>query len=87
VPTQFEREEIKATIRKKIVELSNNRAGAPSLGDDELIPASGLLDSAAVLELVVWFEAKYAIVLREEDVNIDNLGSINAMADFALRSH
>ena len=40
--------------------------------------------STAVLELVVWYERAYDLTLKQEEINIDNLGSINAMADFLL---
>jgi hypothetical protein len=32
----------------------------------------------------VWFETAYRFPIKQEDLNIDNLGSINAMADFLL---
>ena len=49
-----------------------------------ILPATGLLDSNAILELVVWFETTYDFPIKQEEINIDNLGSINAMADFLL---
>jgi len=42
-----------------------------------------MVDSAAILELVVWYEDAYQMPLKQKKSNIDNLGSINAMADFA----
>jgi len=32
----------------------------------------------------VWYEQAYDFPLRQEDINIDNLGSIDAMTDFLL---
>ena len=49
-----------------------------------LNPATGLLDSNAILQLVVWFEAAYQFQIKQDELNIDNLGSISAMADFLL---
>ena len=57
---------------------------ASGLGDADIIPATGYLDSTAILELVVWYEQSYDFPLKQEEINIDNLGSINAMADFLL---
>lgn len=74
---------IKQEIRAKLVELAEQTgADASELLDDDIIPATGLFDSAAILELVVWFEKTYDLPLAQEDINIDNLGSIDAMAAF-----
>jgi acyl carrier protein len=76
---------IKKAIRAKVVELARNLGmDASGIQDDDIIPATGYLDSAAILELVVWYEGAYDMTLAQEEINIDNLGSINAMADFAL---
>lgn len=79
-------DEVKAAIRAKVIALGADLGeDASDLVDDEIIPASGYLDSAAIMELVVWFEKTYELKLKEEEINIDNLGSINAMTDFLLR--
>jgi len=57
---------------------------ASGLGSDEIIPATGLIDSAGLLELIVWFEQQYAISLDQDEITIDNLGSLSLMADFAI---
>jgi acyl carrier protein len=79
------RETVKAAIRARVIELARALGmDASEIDDDDIIPATGLLDSTAILELVVWFEKTYDLPLKQEDVNIDNLGSIRAMADFLL---
>lgn len=79
------RNEIKAALRAKIVELAKALdMDASGVTDDDILPATGLLDSSAILELVVWYEATYDFPIKQEEMNIDNLGSINAMADFLL---
>ncbi|MDD1633815.1 MAG: acyl carrier protein [Methylococcaceae bacterium] len=79
------RNEIKAALHAKVVELAKALGmDASSVTDDDILPATGLLDSSAILELVVWFEAAYDFKIKQEEINIDNLGSINAMADFLL---
>ncbi|MGO9446622.1 MAG: phosphopantetheine-binding protein [Thiobacillaceae bacterium] len=80
------RDEIKAEVRTKVIELAKNLgADAADITDDDIIPATGYMDSAAIMELIVWYEEKYQMPLAQEEINIDNLGSINAMADFVLR--
>ncbi len=81
----LDRDAIKSAIRVKVIELAKALdADASGVGDDDVLPATGLLDSNAILELVVWFEAAYDFPIRQDEINIDNLGSINAMADFLL---
>ena len=82
---QLDREAVKAAIRSKVVALAKAlNIDASTLGDADIIPASGYLDSTAILELVVWYEQTYDLALRQDEINIDNLGSVDAMADFLL---
>ena len=82
---KLDRDAIKATILAKVVELAKSLdMDASGVADDDVLPATGLLDSNAILELVVWFETTYNFPIKQEEVNIDNLGSIDAMADFLL---
>jgi acyl carrier protein len=79
------RDEIKTALRAKVMELAQALdMDASGVADDDILPATGLLDSNAILELVVWYETTYDFPIKQEDINIDNLGSINAMADFLL---
>lgn len=81
----LERDAVKQAIRNRIVELARNLdMDASDIADDDIIPATGVLDSAAILELVVWFEQAFELPLAQDDINIDNLGSIDAMADFLV---
>ena len=79
------RDEIKAALRAKVAELAKAiDMDASGVADDDVLPATGLLDSNAILELVVWFETTYNFPIKQEEINIDNLGSINTMTDFLL---
>ena len=81
----LDREAVKAAIRSQVIELARTLGmDASDISDDDVIPATGLLDSTAVLQLVVWYEQAYDLPLKQEEINIDNLGSINAMTDFLL---
>ena len=82
---ELNRDAIKAALRAKVVELARSLdLDASGVADDDILPATGLLDSNAILELVVWYETTYDFPIRQEEINVDNLGSINAMADFLL---
>jgi acyl carrier protein len=81
----LDRDAVKAAIRAKVIELAKAlKIDATGLSDTDIIPATGYLDSTAVLELVVWYEQTYDFPLKQEEINIDNLGSIDAMTDFLL---
>ena len=76
---------LKDDIRAKVQELAANMGmDASELTDDDIIPATGMLDSAGILELVVWYEAEYDMPLEQDEINIDNLGSVTAMANFLI---
>ena len=79
------RDTVRTAIRAKVIELAANLGfDASELQDDDIIPATGLLDSAGILELVVWYENEYDFPLKQDEINIDNLGSVNAMAEFLM---
>ena len=82
----LDRDAIKAAVRGKVIELAKSLGmDASDIGDDDIIPATGYVDSAAILELVVWYEDTYQMPLKQEEINIDNLGSINSMADLVIK--
>jgi len=75
--------EIKEAIRSKIVELAKELGRKTrTVGDDEEIPATGLLDSAALMELVMWFENTYGLSIDQADITMENFGTVNAMASY-----
>ena len=77
---------IEAAIKARIVEIAAETGDdASELGVDEIIPATGLIDSTGLLELIAWYEKTYQIPLAQEEINIDNLGTLARMADFVLR--
>lgn len=80
-PTQT-REQIRAKVTELAARLG---ADASEVENDEILPATGLLDSAAILELVAWYEGAFGLELSQDDINIDNLGSIDAMVQFAQK--
>jgi acyl carrier protein len=57
---------------------------ATRLGEDDIIPDSDAIDSAGLLEFVVWYDEKYQLALEPEEMTVDNLGSLARMADFAI---
>ena len=81
----LDRESVKQAIRAKVIDLARAlNIDASAIDDADLIPVTGYLDSSAILELVVWYETTYGLALEQAEINIDNLGSINAMTEFLL---
>ena len=80
------KENIEAEIKAKIVEIAAQTGDdASELAVDDIIPATGLIDSTGLLELIAWYEKTYQIPLAQEEINVDNLGSLTRMAEFVLR--
>jgi acyl carrier protein len=73
-------------IKREVVRICETLGeDASELGPEESIPASGLIDSAGLLELLAWYEVRFGLSLKTEEITIDNLGSIRQMAQFARR--
>lgn len=82
---QLDHQTIRGAIRTKVIDLARGlNIDASAIDDADIIPATGFLDSTAILELVVWYETTYGLSLKQEEINIDNLGSIHAMTEFLL---
>ena len=76
---------IKDAVRNEIIKLSAQcGSNASLLLDDEIIPQKGYLDSASIIELVLWIENYFKIRINDEDINIDNLGSVNSITNFVV---
>lgn len=80
------RADVQAAIKRKIIELAEQLgADASDLQADEIIPATGLIDSAGLLELIAWFEGAYQFSIPPAELTIDNLGTLAGMADYLFR--
>ena len=76
-----------AAIHAKIVEIARQLGNdASKLRFDEEIPASGLLDSAGLMELMMWFETAYDLIIDQDDLTIANFGTIDAMVAYLKRT-
>jgi len=80
-----QRADIIAEVRGILAELAG-RLGhdATGVAEDDIIPDTGALDSAGLLEFVVLIDDKYALALQPEDMTIDNLGSLASIAAFVI---
>jgi acyl carrier protein len=84
--TETNMDQLKQNIRTKLGEIAaalGNEVG--ELGDDDLILASGAIDSAGIMELINWFEDEIGVRIASSEFTIDNLGTLNQMAAFAQK--
>jgi acyl carrier protein len=81
--------DIRAKIRAKVLALASQCGFANArLDDDDIIPKTGLLDSAATVELILWIEKNSRHPLEDDEMTVDNFGSVNRIAAYMdARSH
>ena len=86
MPSTTDRATAAREIHDKVLELARARGiRARDLADDEVIPDTGLLDSAGIMELIVWFETRFDLEIDQSDLTIENFGTVNAMAGYLAR--
>lgn len=74
-------------IYEKIVELAKRQGNdATSLRFQDSIPDLGVLDSSALLELIVWLENEFGLGIEPEQLTVENFGTIDAMASYAEKA-
>ena len=80
MPTEAElKQSIRARVGKLAAALGRN---ASAIADDDTLLEKGYLDSASVLELLVGLETELDIELDQDELSLDNFGSIDRMAEF-----
>jgi acyl carrier protein len=70
---------MKDTIRRYISEQLLNRTNGASVGDDEDLLGSGLVDSVGMMSLVLFLEDAFDVSVPPEDVVIENFLSIRTI--------
>ena len=75
------------TIRNRIIELAGRRGiDARNLQDSDVIPESGVLDSAGIMELIMWYEATFDLAIPQSDLTLENFGTVEAMTAYLGRA-
>ena len=70
-------------LYEKVIALSRaNGLALRAFDRDEVLLQSGLLDSATLIEYVVWIENEFDITIEQEELTVENFGSINQIAAF-----
>lgn len=71
--------------KEKLRAFLSQHLGTDSLRDDEDIFASGLVNSLFAMELVLFVEGEFSIKIDDQDLQMDNFRSIDALADLIER--
>lgn len=75
--------EVKSLLRAKVIALAKDLGNdARSLKDDQVIPETGFLDSAGLMELIMYYEQTFGLNIDQEDLTIENFGTLDAMAAY-----
>lgn len=74
--------EIKNTLKNYIVTEIMHEKEMGVLGDDTALIEDGIIDSMGLIELVLFIEKQFGVAVAEEEMDIDNFKSVNALADF-----
>lgn len=56
-----------------------------ALGDGDDIFASGLVNSLLAVQLIAWMERDFSVAIGDEDLQLDNFRSIDAIGEFISR--
>ena len=71
--------------KEKIKQFLSKLVRNHDLKDDEDIFALGFINSLAALQLVNFLEKEFGISIEDEDLDIQNFNTINAIASFVER--
>jgi methoxymalonate biosynthesis acyl carrier protein len=64
-------------IRDFLTKLANKEV---DIGDDDSLLVTKMLDSLKIVELVVFLESQFHVIFDGDELNPDNLDTINAIA-------
>jgi acyl carrier protein len=85
--TPEERASLKAELKQAIVRGLRLPISPEEIGDATPLIGDGLgLDSIDVLEIVLELERSFGVKIRDQQTGSEALRSIDAMADFVIRS-
>jgi D-alanine--poly(phosphoribitol) ligase subunit 2 len=78
---------VRKIIHDKVVSLARELGhDASGLACDQEIPASGQLDSAAIMELIMWVETHFNLDIDQESLTIENFGTVDSIARYLDRA-
>lgn len=73
----MELENIKEEVKKFMGKVFKNK----EIADDEDIFAKGFVNSLFAMQLVMFIEKEFSIIIENDDLDLKNFSSINAIAE------
>ncbi len=58
-----------------------------AIADDTSLITQGVIDSTGILEVIVFLEETFSIVVRDEEMTPEHFDSVNAIAAFVEKKH
>lgn len=62
-----------------------DEATMKEISNTDNLPEKGIIDSFGIMEIINHVEEKFSITFKDTEITLDNLASINAVANFILR--
>ena len=72
-------------IKQKVASFFSAKFRAAALKDDDDIFASGFVNSLFAMQIVLFVEKEFGVSVENEDLELDNFRSVNAIAGFVAR--
>ena len=74
-------------IRQQVIKLAARRGvDASGVGDADVLPETGVLDSVGIMELIIWFESTFHRTVGQSELTLENFGSVDAMVFYLEHS-
>lgn len=72
-------------VRVRIREYLERTTRHPNLRDDQNIFEDGIVNSIFAVELVIFIEEQFGVAIENEDLDLANFASIEALTNFVTR--
>jgi len=73
--------------KQKLRAFLGRHIGGRVIGDDEQIFASGFVNSMFAMQIVLFLEKNFQIAIANEDLELKNFQTINAMVELIARKN
>lgn len=85
IHTEMENMNVRQEIKQFIAENFLFTEDTNKLDDDTSFMDEGIIDSMGIMELVVFIEETYKINVEDDEIEPDNLDSVNNLYNFIMR--
>jgi len=58
-----------------------------SIGDEDSLLGNGIIDSMGVIEVITFIQQEFSIVIDDDDITEENLGTLAAISRYVVNKH